>query len=237
MSAEEDGGGPLADQSPRQAHADRMREVARIQNANPSRSESQTSPGRCLRRRGRAVAGAGFSQDTGSTGKVSDLNVVRRSAASGRTAIAKAAVPNPDPTNRPRPGQDPRSQQIIAKLEELVPMKFQEETPLEDVIKHIREATKSSDMPAGIPIYVDPVGLSEADKTMNSTVRSHRSGRSSAPPDAATGSLSARPRVLRRGRDALHHVTQNRRQRARCRRPCRRPRHRWRSSKKPSAAS
>ena len=50
-------------------------------------------------------------------------------------------------------------------------MKFTEETPLEDIIKHIRESTKSSDMPSGIPIYVDPIGLSEADKTMTSTVR------------------------------------------------------------------
>ena len=50
-------------------------------------------------------------------------------------------------------------------------MKFTDETPLEDVIKHIKDSTKSSDMPSGIPIYVDPIGLSEADKTMTSTIR------------------------------------------------------------------
>jgi hypothetical protein len=50
-------------------------------------------------------------------------------------------------------------------------MKFVEETPLEEVIKHIRQSTKSSDMPSGIPIYVDPMGLQEAERTLNSTVR------------------------------------------------------------------
>ena len=49
-------------------------------------------------------------------------------------------------------------------------MPFGEETPLEDVLKHIKAATP---FPGGksIPIYVDPIGLSEADKTMASTVR------------------------------------------------------------------
>ena len=50
-------------------------------------------------------------------------------------------------------------------------MKFTDETPLEDVIKHIKDSTKSSDMPSGIPIYIDPIGLSEADKTMASPIR------------------------------------------------------------------
>ena len=49
-------------------------------------------------------------------------------------------------------------------------MTFPNETPLEDVIKYIRSCTKSSTFPEGIPIYVDPVGLQEAEKTMASTV-------------------------------------------------------------------
>jgi hypothetical protein len=51
-------------------------------------------------------------------------------------------------------------------------MSFQEETPLEDVLKYIKQATTSApDFPAGIPIYVDPVGLQEAEKSMTSTIR------------------------------------------------------------------
>jgi hypothetical protein len=74
----------------------------------------------------------------------------------------------PDPL---RIGMDPRSRKIIARLEEPVVMRFNDATPLAGVINHIRESTKSSDMPGGIPIYVDPIGLSEADKTMLSPIR------------------------------------------------------------------
>ena len=49
-------------------------------------------------------------------------------------------------------------------------MHFYEETPLEDVVKIIQNATVGADG-KGIPIYVDPIGLSEADKTMTSTIR------------------------------------------------------------------
>ena len=49
-------------------------------------------------------------------------------------------------------------------------MHFNEETPLEDVLNFIKKATSRKDG-KGIPIYVDPIGLSEADKTMASTVR------------------------------------------------------------------
>ena len=59
---------------------------------------------------------------------------------------------------------------IHEALKQPVPMRFNEETPFEDVVKSIHEATRAADG-KGIPIYVDPIGLSEADKTMSSTVR------------------------------------------------------------------
>jgi hypothetical protein len=58
---------------------------------------------------------------------------------------------------------------ILKKLERPVPMRFANETPIEDVFKYIREAT-SGPNDGGIPIYVDPVGLQEAEKTMQSPV-------------------------------------------------------------------
>ncbi len=70
----------------------------------------------------------------------------------------------------PLEGRDDRSQKITAELGKLVDMQFPNETPLEDVIKYIRGSTKSSTFPDGIPIYVDPVGLQEAEKTMTSPV-------------------------------------------------------------------
>ncbi len=68
-------------------------------------------------------------------------------------------------------GQDPKSKVILAKLDEPISMAFQEETPLEDVLKYVQQTTVSPDLPKGIPIYVDPIGLQEADRTMTSTVR------------------------------------------------------------------
>ncbi len=55
-------------------------------------------------------------------------------------------------------------------LKQPIPMHFDDETPLEDVVNFIKKATSGKDG-KGIPIYVDPIGLSEADKTMASTVR------------------------------------------------------------------
>ena len=53
-------------------------------------------------------------------------------------------------------------------------MSSRNETPLEDVLKYIKQATQdeAADLPTGIPIYVDPVGLQEAEKTMASPSRS-----------------------------------------------------------------
>jgi hypothetical protein len=59
---------------------------------------------------------------------------------------------------------------ITAALNWPVPMHFVEETPLEDILKWIEQATAGADG-KGIPVYVDPIGLSEADKTMTSTIR------------------------------------------------------------------
>jgi RNA polymerase sigma factor (sigma-70 family) len=65
---------------------------------------------------------------------------------------------------------DVKSQLILAKLDEPISMSFSEETPLEDVLKYIKQASTTKTY-AGIPIYVDPVGLQEAEKSMTSTVR------------------------------------------------------------------
>jgi len=67
-------------------------------------------------------------------------------------------------------GKDQKSRMILEKLEEPIAMSFLEEAPLEDVLKYIHQATTNSTY-QGIPIYVDPIALQEAEKTMTSTVR------------------------------------------------------------------
>jgi hypothetical protein len=65
--------------------------------------------------------------------------------------------------------KNPKSKVVHTKLDQPISMSFNEETPLEDVLKYIKVAT-TTETYAGIPIYVDPSGLKEAGKTMTSTV-------------------------------------------------------------------
>ena len=61
------------------------------------------------------------------------------------------------------------TQAILAKLEQPIPIKFPKNTPLEDVLKFIKSAT-AGPHDVGIPIYIDPVSLQDAGKTMQSPV-------------------------------------------------------------------
>ena len=70
----------------------------------------------------------------------------------------------------PIEASDDRSQRIVAELKRPIPMSFPNETALDDVIKYVRTGTKSQAFPDGIPIYVDPLGLQEAERSLNSTV-------------------------------------------------------------------
>jgi hypothetical protein len=64
---------------------------------------------------------------------------------------------------------DPKTRAILAKLEQPVTMSFANETPLEEVLKYVKAVTQGPN-DNGLPIYVDPVGLNEAGKTMASPV-------------------------------------------------------------------
>jgi hypothetical protein len=55
------------------------------------------------------------------------------------------------------------------RLQETIALPFPDETPLEDVLKYIKAATYRDNVPP-IPIYVNPIGLQEAEKTPQSLV-------------------------------------------------------------------
>ncbi len=74
----------------------------------------------------------------------------------------------PDLTSKP--DNDPKTKAILKVLEEPLTMKFSTDTPLVDVIKYIKAATQRPEMPKGLIIYVDPIGLQDADKTTADTV-------------------------------------------------------------------
>jgi tetratricopeptide (TPR) repeat protein len=65
--------------------------------------------------------------------------------------------------------RSPKTLSILSKLEQPVTMPFESETPLEDAIKYIKQATQGPN-DNGIPIYIDPVGLTETEKTMQSPI-------------------------------------------------------------------
>lgn len=70
---------------------------------------------------------------------------------------------------------DARSLAILKSLEQPIDMNFAAETPLEDVLKYIKQSTITPTY-AGIPIYVDPAGLQEAERSMQSTVQMQLEG-------------------------------------------------------------
>ena len=61
----------------------------------------------------------------------------------------------------------PENEAVLAALERPIPVKYPREVPLEYVVNDLKKALKATDGRA-IPIYVDPDGLHEADKSMNS---------------------------------------------------------------------
>ncbi len=62
-----------------------------------------------------------------------------------------------------------RESRIFTTLERRVPLHFPQATSLKDFLTYIRDATRSPDGKV-IPIYVDPVGLAETDKNMDSRI-------------------------------------------------------------------
>ena len=65
---------------------------------------------------------------------------------------------------------------IWLKLDEPISMPFENDTPLEDALEYIRQATACEEFQNGIPIYVDPIGLQEAEQTLQSPITMNLEG-------------------------------------------------------------
>jgi RNA polymerase sigma factor (sigma-70 family) len=133
---------PLDELTAVRAHSDRIKELARVAHTHPS-----------------------------STGVQSSQLKVYAAEVELRLAEASARVTEKAAGAGEGVGKDAKSKLILARLNQAVAMPFFDETPLEDVLKYIKQSTTSPEFPSGIPIYVDPVGLQEAEKSMTSTVR------------------------------------------------------------------
>lgn len=64
----------------------------------------------------------------------------------------------------------PRTKSVLAKLEEPIAMRFENETPLSDVLEYIKRATKKGPNDPEIPILIVPSGLEETERSLNSTI-------------------------------------------------------------------
>jgi RNA polymerase sigma factor (sigma-70 family) len=166
MAAEAGGKGPIA-LAAAAGHAERMRDVARIQDANPSGTESQRAQVKAHAAEAELLAALALARAAAppKSGSAPAPAGPQRREQTGISRDAETGPPGPSER-----GKDPRSRQVLAKLEDLVAMKFPDETPLSQIIKHIKESTRSSDLPGGIPIYVHKIGLQEAEKTLDSVV-------------------------------------------------------------------
>jgi hypothetical protein len=77
-----------------------------------------------------------------------------------------------EPATKPPQAADvtPRTQAILARLEEPVALDLPELTFLESILESAQRAAKKGPNDPGIPIYVDPTGLRRAECTLYSTV-------------------------------------------------------------------
>ena len=146
MEAQDEGPGSTASTTAATAHLERMRDLLRFESDRPSSPSKAAEVARVKAYVSEARFGIAQAKARGSSGE-------------GSTQPGEQG-----------PGQDPRSQQILAKLKEPISMSFAAETPLDDVLKYIKQATTTSTF-SGIPIYVDPIGLQEAERSLNSTVQ------------------------------------------------------------------
>ncbi len=70
---------------------------------------------------------------------------------------------------------NPQSKAILKKLDARIDMSFNGSNTLEEVLNYIKQTTATEDY-AGIPIYVDPKGLKEAEASLQSPVELELSG-------------------------------------------------------------
>ena len=96
----------------------------------------------------------------------------------GQTLMAGGFTPHPNFSNPAEPAHvvhiaaplTVRLAKTWIKLQKEVALSFPKETPLEQFLLEVRELSKSPEDKKGVSIYVDPVGLQEAEKTLTSPV-------------------------------------------------------------------
>jgi hypothetical protein len=91
-----------------------------------------------------------------------------RHTADAAVAPPQNAAPQPDqPPNTPAPQElDQKTRRIEQILDRPIDLKLEEKFDLDQFLKSIKQATRVEGFP-GIPIYVSPIGLQEAEVSLN----------------------------------------------------------------------
>ena len=153
------------------------RRIVRASVADGATTEERIAAAEGHLHRMRRVAEAARKQAFGGTmSRVDGVAALFFQAEAERELAAERPGRSAGGTSERAGGTDLKSRAIQAKLESPIAIPFESETPLEDVIKYIKQATADETLPAGLPIYVDPAGLEEAERTMNSTVHLNLEG-------------------------------------------------------------
>jgi hypothetical protein len=107
-------------------------------------------------------------QTTGSDGQARPLGI-RRVGQFGGAREPDTGLPTVKTVHLLTP-LSTKAAETWSRLQKVVDVPFDKETPLEEVLAFIKRETQSNGA-KGIPLYVDPVGLQEAEKTMTSPVQ------------------------------------------------------------------
>jgi hypothetical protein len=67
--------------------------------------------------------------------------------------------------------RQPLQEGIYDALDQPLALTYADGAALEDVLKELKRRTTGKKLPSGVPIYVDPIGLQEANVTMASPVK------------------------------------------------------------------
>jgi hypothetical protein len=87
----------------------------------------------------------------------------------GATRAQDAAAPAPlVVASRPISGPEAEAWLMLNRV---VSLPFPNETPLQDVLRYLQETTREESGQGGLKIYVDPAGLTEVERTMDSPVQ------------------------------------------------------------------
>jgi hypothetical protein len=67
--------------------------------------------------------------------------------------------------------RDRGQEKLLDRLGEPFSLTYPDGSPLEVVLKQVKSQTRGPRLPSGIPIYADPIGLTEANVTISSPVK------------------------------------------------------------------